>query len=1189
MKKKVSNHQGKIHFIISYIILLAIVCNVNAKNYVENWNFENGGDIPDNWIFSGHDKDLIAYKKDSGISDSRCLVISGKTEKWCMAQSKSFKLVEGIKYKLSANFSTDNFEGICRIAVINTGWTWYKQLLPSQGNSDWKYAEIEFEAGSSSDGLFYLVIHCEKINGKVMVDDILLEPIDVEEEEEALKSQIAENLFKNIFPTGSFEGATVPFQRWPRDGNLIAELSEENPKDGSKCLHLINEAGSSTILYTYIPLKPNTEYIIETSVKVLSAPSSLGFKIEFQFIKEGGVNGSAGRTLIQVPLTNTSDDWKTIKQLFATSEDTSKAQFIIILDNSAFELYLDEIIIYQNPDAVKSTYNIHVQDDLFLKIDGQLDENIWVKSDVMEKFYLSSEQDGVPQNNTAVQMAFDQKNLYLSFSCTIADRKDIQAFGCKRDDASLWKDDGIEFFIFPKPGTGYHFIVNTRGIFADYLIFETSFGNDTGLKEDIKWNSGAKSAAVVSKKKFTIEMLVPLSDLNLDLQNFDKILVNFNRTDVKNNELSTFSKLSGQHLKPRNFSTMKKSGDSLILERFTGITSKNTFTIERSEKMFSLIESSEPANISVSSWFQYGGLQLLFRNEKNKNWNEIDAIEEKNFKNIGLHGELAAFSLTMLANFKDRGGLSKLREFNKKYGTRSMMNSESSAVMHMAVEKYGGEILDSTPYGAAKRGTTSIIHPSYSQAALIESTNQLILLKDEPWIFKLFYGRDEPLNNEDQCFSLSKNPNSIFVQGFDAKVKKEFGFGKYGLPDVNNKDRSKNQLLYERSFIAFARTWTAEFKRQREAINRELKKIDPQLKYIPMNLNFIGGVPFDDLSEYDATMGDVIACDPYASWIETAGRGIYNHGFGTKIIRDLVDIQEVMTIVQAFTYKGYNPTVADIKEWVSQALKMGANHIQYYDQDKYMITDPEKYKELMHVNARITSMKKIKMPVKVDIAILYSLYTYMADGVWSEANEAYTTYGILGEKLKCWFKFISDREIEKEKIDLKDYKLIFIPAMRFGTDKIFNDIIIALANGATVVFLDPHSFEYDVQGGAFSSLREKILGIKTGEANKQTSITIPGLSGKFPLYQRRGNVDKVRVNSFSIKTSRSIIGNYSDNSPAIVKGKYGKGTFYYFAANPMSPEIFTDENNWSDFFRIILTENNIPMNENIWKFHIDGK
>ncbi len=616
----------------------------------------------------------------------------------------------------------------------------------------------------------------------------------------------------------------------------------------------------------------------------------------------------------------------------------------------------------------------------------------------------------------------------------------------------------------------------------------------------------------------------------------------------------------------------------------------NPFRINRPVKFFSTLQGDDPAQITVTSWYAGGGTRAHLKENKTLSEADIERIEKETLEELSTSGSMGRFSPQWEKNF---GGIDKTREVYKKYGIKTILYFESSGVMAKAIEN-GAEILSRSPWGASKKGVTSTIIPEYGRAALEISLKLARKYGNLEWV-KMAYGRDEPANGElSKHLSLTLNPGSQFIRGFDKYTKQHFGFQKYGVPDYHNLDQYRNDLGRKLANIAVARAWTEKYLENRREINTELKKINRNLKYIPCNFNFIGGIRFHDYSEYDESAGDIISGDPYASKLEgrARGRGRYNHGFGTKFLKDLTHIPEIMTIVQAFGGGGYNPSLEDLAEWISQALKMGADHINYFDPSKYKQIDPEIYQGLLAITKKITQMKKLKIPTKAEVAVLYSTYSHMADGITVNGNEIYTAYALLGEKLHSWFKFVSDRDIEKGKVDLSTYKILFIPYMNFGSQKIYDNIVNFLASGKTVVFLDPNVFEYDIEGNSHANLREQVIGIQTGKARNEEQVVIKNNQGHFPLYKRYSVEGDREKNGLEMKITRKeieVLGEYKDHTPAIVKGDYKSGKFYYFAHNPMISDILLTENNWDAFFAKILQEHNIAMDHKIWDFHLDDK
>ncbi|OGV49415.1 MAG: hypothetical protein A2017_07960 [Lentisphaerae bacterium GWF2_44_16] len=944
-----------------------------------------------------------------------------------------------------------------------------------------------------------------------------------------------------------------------------------------------------TVIYTYVKVKPDTEYILEFYYRVEKIePQDSNFSIILCCNKDGGGNGSDGIIKIPIDSSKAKNEWIKISKRFKTYPETAVIQFCINFSMIIFEGNISSINII----PVQNSFTVaRLGADEKINIDGILNEPIWQKADAMTPFFHNKFSDSMPPNKTAAKMAFDDKMLYVAFRCNVEKIEDTKASAKERDSKSLWQDEGVEFFIMPSADDGAHFIINSNGVFSDYKIRSTTWENASGYIQDIKWNSNAQVAAKTEGNSYCIEMTVPLSELGLNTESLKTALVNFCRNDSESNGNDTFSQLRGLFMEPMSFSVMKTEGEQLFVKRFIQSEDKNPYAVERKTKLFSELLSSGPGDFTVSSWNAYGGLKISLKQDKTLSPEDIKRIQQETIEELSKGKE---YSLMYEANFRDEGGLSKLREMYEKYGICPMISIENSGVFKGAINR-GAEILHPAGFGACPNGTPSVISPQYTEVAIETATKIIERYKNEPYPL-IIHGKDEPENGETIKFSRTQNPKSKLIAEFDAKVKASFGFGKYGIPDVKDPKTYEDLLKMRLSWIAFARAWTDEFMKQRIAIYSAIKKIRPNLKFIFMSLNTMGSIGAEDASEYDERLGDIISCDPYASSTSSIIRGKYNHGFATKLLKDITHVPEIMTIVQAFPYRGCDPCADDMNEWVSQSLKAGAKHIQYYDPllvvpDTYKLKKPNVYKEILKINERISKMNALNIPQTSDMAVLYSLYSYMSDGP-TDANEAYTAHVLLGENLHSWFKFVSDRDVEKGKVDLKKYKLIIVPYFRFVTDKISEEILSALSSGSTVVFCDPRSFDYDIEGNSKAGTREKVFGVKRGEPINQKRMIFSSVKGEFPLYKRCQFLSQKEDNVFSINVnpaSASVIARYPDNSPAAVKGKYGKGTFYYFAANPLVSDILSGGNNWSDFFRTVLAENSIDMNCRIWDFHISGK
>jgi len=376
-------------------------------------------------------------------------------------------------------------------------------------------------------------------------------------------------------------------------------------------------------------------------------------------------------------------------------------------------------------------------------------------------------------------------------------------------------------------------------------------------------------------------------------------------------------------------------------------------------------------------------------------------------------------------------------------------------------------------------------------------------------------------------------------------------------------------------------------------ISSALKSVDPNARYIPCDFWFMTGfTPYDFalMGKY----GDILECDPYGSSAERMkGRGLYNHGFGAKFLSDISG-KPVKVIVQAFDYAGYAMSPENLLEWVSQAMRCGASHIEYYQMDNPRFTDPERWKMMLHLSKTLTSMNRVKLPDDPEVAILYSADSHRAQGASTKANEVYTAYSLLGERVGSWFDFVDDDSLARGEKSLAKYRAVYIPLATYQRKSVVRQIEQFVKDGGTVICGDPTVFSWDIDGSDLSGIRERIFGVRVITSKSRNSILTcksdwtEGVSGSLPIYRPVGRDGWPEENGLMIEKARNVqvIGTFADGSPAITVAKYGRGQAIYFAANPFVPECLFEGDRWDGVFRAFQTRLGAKVDRPIWRFKL---
>jgi hypothetical protein len=92
--------------------------------------------------------------------------------------------------------------------------------------------------------------------------------------------------------------------------------------------------------------------------------------------------------------------------------------------------------------------------------------------------------------------------------------KSIKASGTKRDDMNVWLDDAVEVILKTPKHSYYQFAVNPNGALVDV-------DRKQGIN-GINWDCAAAAVAVKDANSWTLEICIPLKDIEGDKPSADK-------------------------------------------------------------------------------------------------------------------------------------------------------------------------------------------------------------------------------------------------------------------------------------------------------------------------------------------------------------------------------------------------------------------------------------------------------------------------------------------------------------------------------------------------------------------------------------------------------------------------------------------------------------------------------------------
>ena len=444
-------------------------------------------------------------------------------------------------------------------------------------------------------------------------------------------------------------------------------------------------------------------------------------------------------------------------------------------------------------------------------------------------------------------------------------------------------------------------------------------------------------------------------------------------------------------------------------------------------------------------------------------------------------------------------------------------------------------------------------------------------------------GFDEPTNTLIRSFSYSLNPHNIKVlKELDKEICQNYGFGKYGMPDLNRGMQNKDDALRH---IAFSRWWNNQAVITFSKLQKILQQKAPNMPFMPLVCNTV-----DAYSGYEelpllTKYGNWIGVDPYPTStrsVFSVARAVYHTGFATKLAKDLSGNSKVFVYIQAFKYHGQAPSQENLYEWVSQSLKNGADILSFYAL-RNLEECPQVYQWVLDVSKKVSSMKKLDIPTNSPVTILYNYV-----GNWGRFDRGqmdyYSLYSILAEKIQGNFAFISDRQIKQQMP--KHIKVCFAPSLEYVDEDVAHSLEKFVNAGGTLVTFDPAAFRI-APNGKLLSQRKSLLG-------NPIFTTLPEYKeiywGKARKQLKLFSDNVIKCQAVKVPANAKVKATWPNGSCAAYSRQVGKGKVVFFSVNPFAnANVALNPGNWQSYFENYYRKNNLPIGLKIWNFSLPIK
>ncbi len=211
------------------------------------------------------------------------------------------------------------------------------------------------------------------------------------------------------------------------------------------------------------------------------------------------------------------DDRKALKRVKFMRKNLLKPLLNAAATYHANSNKLDELIfnIKNMPAGMKIT------------VDGKLNDAAWQQSDsILLQRYAGDK--GKATVKTVVRGLKDDRNIYIAFDCE-EPQLDKMLFSKRQpDDSEIWQDSSVELFLNPSGDKKnyYHLLVNPAGSLTDLRCIRSGSKSEG----DATWNSNAKVKVLRGNKRWTVEIVLPFSEMSGFKS--DIFPANFNRNRV---------------------------------------------------------------------------------------------------------------------------------------------------------------------------------------------------------------------------------------------------------------------------------------------------------------------------------------------------------------------------------------------------------------------------------------------------------------------------------------------------------------------------------------------------------------------------------------------------------------------------------------------------------------------------------
>jgi len=230
---------------------------------------------------------------------------------------------------------------------------------------------------------------------------------------------------------------------------------------------------------------------------------------------------------------------------------------------------------------------------------------------------------------------------------------------------------------------------------------------------------------------------------------------------------------------------------------------------------------------------------------------------------------------------------------------------------------------------------------------------------------------------------------------------------------------------------------------------------------------------------------------------------------------------------------------------------------------------------LMRMGVIFNKLPPLRFPERADTAIFVGSETAKCDPTVGSYRDVFMHLGPLA---RGWFRFVSETQLGLGRTRLRDYKIIYLPALRYTTKATIKALTDFVQGGGTLVCADPLAFEHDISSTSLAAERERLFGVKVkGESSADKIAAAPGT---LTVYSEKTTPQSVAL---AAGTAQAVL-KFDTGEPALVVNRVGDGHTYYFALDPFAGT--TKDTGWQRYLKSLHEKFGGSTSHDIWRFQL---